>query len=349
MREDVLHATSSNPAGSELSGKQTAISSALASHSAGDKCFPADLQVGSSAEKLLSCFLLLFFSVAATIFAAASKAADGTYTYNTFMIPCSVEVSKFLVSTLILLVNRVNGSGGDLVSFSLTRLGSYSLPALCYFVSNNCMFFIIRDLGPTTFQIMNNLKIITTGAFMYVILGKQLTWQRWKALLILAAGCMVSQLQTCEASAESHNFLRGYFWVSINALVAGVGGVLSEKLLKGEKGNKESIHWQNMQLYFFGILFGLASLMRADINVSRGVYHGFNAAAYATIASLSTCGLLVSFILKYLDNIAKCFVNALSIVFVAIIQAAGDRTWISTQIAIGLALTSIALEQYNAE
>ena len=43
---------------------------------------------------LTSCVLLLFSSVSATIFTEASKLEDGTYPYNTFMIPCAVEAVK---------------------------------------------------------------------------------------------------------------------------------------------------------------------------------------------------------------------------------------------------------------
>ena len=101
-----------------------------------------------------------------------------------------------------------------------------------------------------------------------------------------------------------------------------------------------------MQLYFFGILFGLFSLLREGDKTSLGVYHGFNIAACAAVASLTICGLLVSFILKYLDNIAKCFINAFSLILVAVFQAAGNRTWISLNVLLGIALTSLAVEQY---
>ena len=45
---------------------------------------------------------------------------------------------------------------------------------------------------------------------------------------------------------------------------------------------------------------------------SNGVFTGFNSAAYAMIISQTMLGLSVSFVLKYVDNIAKCFVAAVS-------------------------------------
>ena len=52
--------------------------------------------------KLGSCILLLFFTVSATIFTEASKLADGTYPYNTFVVPCTVEAVKLGFSSTVL-------------------------------------------------------------------------------------------------------------------------------------------------------------------------------------------------------------------------------------------------------
>ena len=63
--------------------------------------------------------------------------------------------------------------------------------------------------------------------------------------------------------------------------------------------------------------------------------------------ALAAAGLLVSFILKYIDNMAKCFVSALSIVVVAVVHAAIRNETLQLNILIGIMLTCMALEQYN--
>lgn len=40
-----------------------------------------------------------------------------------------------------------------------------AVPALMYFISNNLNFVIIKELGPTNFQLLNNLKILATAIF----------------------------------------------------------------------------------------------------------------------------------------------------------------------------------------
>ena len=82
--------------------------------------------------KIVSCGLLLFFSVSGTIFTEASKLEDGTYPYNTSVIPCAVEAVKLTFSSIMLARERfpkakVSGS----LSFTLRSFSSYSLPAFC--------------------------------------------------------------------------------------------------------------------------------------------------------------------------------------------------------------------------
>jgi UDP-sugar transporter A1/2/3 len=305
-------------------------------------------QGGSSTFlRIGSCVALLFFSVGAKLFTEISKSSDGTYPYNSFMIPCTVEAVKLFVSTGLLLSSKMRG---DIVVVSLapSKFASYILPALCYFVSNNCMFYVIRELGPTTFQITNNLKVLATGVLMRIFLGRRMTWLRWKALMLLVLGSVVTQIQPGDSdNAESSKL--GYILALVNSFAAGAGGVISEKLLKGtDNAVVDSIHWQNMQLYFFGLAFGLgSSISKMYASDGNGLFQGFNTCASATVVSLAMAGLLVSFVLKYLDNFAKCFVNALSIIFVALVYAAMQHEGLQLKLIVGIVLTCMALEQYN--
>jgi len=245
------------------------------------------------------------------------------------------------------------------LGLTIRRFAAYAFPAFCYFVSNNCMFYIIRHLGATTFQIMNNLKVLTTGVFMRVFLDHKLSWMQWKALIMLVIGCMVTQLSAKAVKgshAVDHSVLAGFAFVFVSAVASGAGGVFSEKLLKAKatehrklNGIEDSIHWKNMQLYMFGLAFGVVSLRMDAKNASlsdRSLFDGFNAFAYATVATLALCGLLVSFILKYLDNVAKCFCAALSMLCVTLLDAAMKNEMIPLRVALGIVLTGLALEQY---
>lgn len=308
--------------------------------------------------KRVSCVLLVSFTVSTTIFTEASKLKDGTYPYNTFVIPCAVEAVKLAASSAMFLRERgVRREFQNPLGFTKRDIVVYAFPAFCYFVSNNCMFYIIRYLGASTFQIMSNLKILSTGVFMRVFLNRKLSWMQWKALIMLVIGCMVTQLSATahERHADERSPSAGYALVFVSIVAASVGGVFSEKILKDIKhqesnGRKYSIHWKNMQLYVFGLMFGLISLCMDATSASlpgRNLFDGFNAFAYATVATLAICGLLVSFILKHLDNVAKCFCTALSMLCVALLDSAMKAEIIPMRVVLGIILTGLALEQYN--
>jgi len=307
----------------------------------------------SPKTKFICCSVLLFLSAAATLLAEASKNASGSYPYNTFVIPLSVEGVKFVSSAcFVYFAKSTNDNEAKGREFSWPSLFLYSVPALCYFISNNCMFFIIRELGPTTFQITNNLKTFSTAILMRFVMSHKLTWTQVKALVLLVCGTLVTQLQTLSQPSGNQNqgdFASiGYAAVCVNALAAGLGGVYSERLLKGKAtGRNESLHWQNCQLYFFGVIFGFVSVWTQEDDGRKTLYDGFNGAAFGTIFALAACGLLVSFVLKYLDNFAKCFVNALSMLVVGAAHALISAEGLRLPLLIGIVLTSIAIEQYN--
>ena len=87
----------------------------------------------------------------------------------------------------------------------------------------------------------------------------------------------------------------------------------------------------------------------SDVDLSDGIFHDFNFAAYAALAALTVSGLSVSFILKYIDNIAKCFVMATSTLYVAWIHTSLKNENISLRLFSSIVLTFLALDQYNTK
>jgi drug/metabolite transporter (DMT)-like permease len=187
---------------------------------------------------------------------------------------------------------------------------------------------------------------------MRFVMSHRLTWTQVKALVLLVCGVLVTQLQPSSRSSQTgfqrRSAVTGYVAVCVNSLAAGLGGVYSERLLKGKATvHNESIHWKNCQLYFFGVVFGLVYVIMQSEDGLENMYVGFNGAAVWTVFVLAACGLLVSFVLKYLDNFAKCFVNALSMMVVGAAHATTSEEGLQLPLVIGIVLTSIAVEQYN--
>ena len=212
-----------------------------------------------SVVQVVSCLTLLLCTVSATVFAELSKSNDGSYPYNTFVVPCAVEAFKLLVSALTLLVLHARGDSVK-VSFSYSNFAMFAIPAFCYFVSNNCMFYIIRELGPTTYQITNNLKVLSTALLMRVFLARKLSWLRWKALLLLVVGSVVAELNGDDGGRVRGSAL-GYFFVLFSCFASSTGGVLTEKLLKGKSDAREK-RFDPLAEYSTVLVWGIVWLVR---------------------------------------------------------------------------------------
>lgn len=68
------------------------------------------------------------------------------------------------------------------------------------------------------------------------------------------------------ASSSSFNMLQGYFFGAISAFLSALAAVYTEWVMKR---NDDSLHWQNIQLYSFGILFNGMGLVVNNISAGK--------------------------------------------------------------------------------
>ncbi|CAJ1978084.1 unnamed protein product [Sphenostylis stenocarpa] len=70
----------------------------------------------------------------------------------------------------------------------------FPIPSVIYLIHNNVQFATLTYVDTSTYQIMGNLKIVTTGDF----LGRSLSNLQWMAIVLLAIGTTTSQvLENC--------------------------------------------------------------------------------------------------------------------------------------------------------
>ena len=70
----------------------------------------------------------------------------------------------------------------------------YLVPSIVYWLHNNVQFVTLRYVDPATYQIMGNLKIVTTGLLLWLCLRRQLSALQWMALALLMIGATTSQV-----------------------------------------------------------------------------------------------------------------------------------------------------------
>lgn len=75
-------------------------------------------------------------------------------------------------------------------------------------------FFFLKFVDPATYQILGNLKIVTTGLLLRVALHRHLSRLQWMALLLLMAGAATSQIATdCSKGGAGGGALSAPFMV----------------------------------------------------------------------------------------------------------------------------------------
>jgi UDP-sugar transporter A1/2/3 len=168
------------------------------------------------------------------------------------------------------------------------------------------------------------LKILTTAVLSVLILGKSLGSTKWFALVILTCGVSLIQFPRSDASAgtdvaeTAENHSHGNTFVGLCAvfsacITSGFAGVYLEKILKQSDA---SIWMRNIQLALFGAILALfVSLFQDGPRIRAGGFlQGYSPLVWGVITLQAVGGLVVASVLKYADNILKCFGNAVSIV-----------------------------------
>uniref|UniRef100_A0A2I2ZAK3 Solute carrier family 35 member A3 n=1 Tax=Gorilla gorilla gorilla TaxID=9595 RepID=A0A2I2ZAK3_GORGO len=126
-----------------------------------------------------------------------------------------------------------------------------------------------------------------------------------------------SQLDSKELSAGSQ--FVGLMAVLTACFSSGFAGVYFEKILKE---TKQSVWIRNIQLGFFGSIFGLMGVYIYDGELvsKNGFFQGYNRLTWIVVVLQALGGLVIAAVIKYADNILKGFATSLSIILSTLIS-----------------------------
>ena len=203
---------------------------------------------------------------------------------------------------------------------------------VCVYVCTCFEYFIFpkREQDAATYQLLYQLKILTTAVFSVVLLGKQLAPRQWASLCVLCLGVGLVQasaisnsssnsLGSTDATAAEEtkrsNSLLGLLAVAAACCSSGLAGVYFEMVLKNAK---TSLWVRNCQLSVFGAILGLLPVAKDWSAMygpgGQGFLHGYNHIVWCVVLLQAGGGLLVALVVKYADSILKGFATSLSIV-----------------------------------
>ncbi|KAH9901381.1 nucleotide-sugar transporter-domain-containing protein [Cubamyces lactineus] len=232
-----------------------------------------------------------------------------------------------------------------------------SIPAILYVIQNNLQFVAVSNLEAATFQVSYQMKILTTAAFSVVLLRKRLSPTKWLALLFLAIGVGIVQIQNGSSSGHSTgsghdmNAFKGFMAVVMACFTSGLAGVYFEMVLK----NSQADLWvRNVQLSLFSLLPALVPIVFSDASPARPspgwlqqLFANFGAWAWATVLIQVLGGLLTALVIKYADNILKGFATSLSIVISFLASVALFNFQMTVTFVLGSTIVLGATWMYN--
>merc|ERR1712023_545141 len=119
------------------------------------------------------------------------------------------------------------------------------------------------------------------------------------------------------------------------------------------KKNDDSLYWQNIQLYSFGILFNAVKLCIDDYNLEyrQGIwfyklFEDYNLPTYLVVANLAFTGLLVSWIMKFADSIVKVYSTSMAMLVTMIASIWLFSLQPTLQLLLGIFCASSSLQLY---
>lgn len=282
-------------------------------------------------------------TTAATMCAPLSKNDDGEYDYQPSTAVFLAEILKLSIASGMLAgeaISRRVSSMDEAAAAKLPPLVAegtravlmhialYFIPAFLWFVGNNLTFITLQGISPAANTVIGQAKVIITAGMLYCIMNRRFTVPQIISLLILLLslvnmavtdssqlhsgdGANVTVGNATSTSHKTHYPVPGWIGVLCSLTTAFTGslaGVYNEKLLKEMRS---TIHFQNMCAYSWGIVFNLALVYikpesRAAVT-QHGFLTGYNTFTWLYVVSVATMGLSVSFVFKYLDNIARIY------------------------------------------
>lgn len=190
-----------------------------------------------------------------------SKDGDTNEKYITSTAVLNAELMKFVISFIICFIVDAKFSFKQLNNILyqefIVNKGDWiklMVPSVLYTIQNSLQYFSMSMLSAPVFQVLYQMKIITTAVFSVVLLSRKLNNIQWFAIVSLSGGVALVQLSQTEEESSSEvksNNILGLVSVLIGCLTSGFAGVYFEMVLKS---TSTSIWVRNIQLSTIGLI-----------------------------------------------------------------------------------------------
>jgi len=283
-------------------------------------------------------------------------------------LPFSGLMVVFLVEVLKLLLSAGMhfGGGGSVQCVDFL----FAVPGAVYMIVDNLYFVMVSYISPATVQLLWNMKVVWTALLMYCVMKTRVQCMQWLAIAMLVAALVLSKFdkaaettdeaaldgtpltlrQLHDADVKRGNFMMGLMFCVFGSILVSGGNVGCEWLMK--RSPQQSVHWQNMQLYLFGIVFSMMVLfMRLHRDSSEEsswtlMFKGFEGRTLLVILIQACSGIIIGAMLKFTDNMMVIFSHVCAMFTVSIGSSLFFGFVMRWNFVAGLLLASASLWGY---
>jgi len=305
----------------------------------------------------LGVFILLVLQTTTVVlvirYSQVSVAPDKVYVSSTAVV-CGEALKVLLCFGQIMYVNSDSLSGIELLKKPLQEsilenpMDSLKMavPAVLFAVQNNLLFYALANLQASVYQILYQIKILTTAMFLVVMLQKEISTKKWAWLFLLFCGVSLTQLKFDDEEGGKESNIQGIMAILGACCTSGFAGVYMEKVVKG---SAPSIFVRNVQLGVFGIISGLFIVVSKDFDIvaNQGFFANYTALTWFTITLHSLGGILIACVIKYADNLIKTIATSLSVVLSSVISWMFLGFVLTPQFAMGAILVLASAYGYS--
>lgn len=249
--------------------------------------------------------------------------------WNPPLVMTLVESLKCLISIVLWKKTKT--------TFSTKYIFHFAIPGILYSILNICNSYAF-EIFPSHFIItVANLKIIWSMLLAKYFLKQTFSRQQWFAgALILVGLCIIS----AQPIGQDTNMFSAVMYGIFSSLVSSIAGTYCEYLYKLEP--KETIYAQNIKLYVFGTLFN-AFIFALHSNIPSN----WNWSVNIVVIYYAFAGIVISFVMKYLGNVARNILGAITMVLVSLCSVVLLDNKITYNFIAGAALVISGTLMYN--
>lgn len=284
------------------------------------------------------------------------------------------EFMKLVFSAYVAVTDRSDtealGSGIYKLLWLLGHSKKIIVLVIIYSIANILSYYALARVDASVYTVLLQLKIFTTAAFAVILLGRNITGSKWRALLLLVLGCILVaspafNTNDCDIDRKGGNkndnddervtvfgAISGIGAVLVMVCISGYSAIYFESMLK--KGVEKITIWErNFQLAFYSIILLLLIIVyeisNNEIEFDGTFFKGWtiNTVLVATIQASG--GLLVAATLKYADAILKTLATSGSIVLSAFLGWFLLGGQLDIFVSIGCVCTILAIFNYTIE